>query len=780
MKPSKHTQEESRLEGTTEGAGANNNSANINEGNLPDDFDTSALDARIEELTRRRTEIERQQKNAAAARGGGATGGGAAGRDVKEPSSLAGIAGAAADSFAQAFVDRFASSHTNHGMDGMGGDFSRMGSMDGMMMMGDRRSSVDSGNFSGMNNNGGAMMNPYFSRMNGMGMMGNMGMMFGNGNMNGGGGGSSGSGNPFPPSALGMHPMMYMNAMNQMNSTANNTTSMISHPSLPPTNNMTDETPKLAKAAKASKPRKRSPRTEVPVTPELLEASKGPFQELAQGKPLALEEDKDWLTPLHCFVRRHCVEVFTATEIDIKAPSKGKRKPIQIGQVGIRCPHCVCGSDPDARERGSVYFPTSISSIYNATMNLLQRHIHSCPRVPKEIMEKYNDLKRDDARSGTSKKYWVESARSIGFVDTVKGIRLKGDGKNGEKLVGIQGEEMKQEEGKDGEEEETTVEGKGQEEKKESSEAKDDSDDNVFFKKDKSVPPPEMEAVPIILPSDKDSSTQFSFLLLSQMQPCVFTEADRLGKRKGLPVCFAGLACRHCFGGYGSGRFFPSSIKTLSDTSKTLNVLYNHMTRCRKCPPEILEELNAAKKSHEDERSQKKFGSQKAFFGKIWSRLHDNRPYDPVAVRAVLRKNTDGTVSTARQRTLQYPPGMSGNDMAFMAGQSTTTDGTSQGMSQMMGGGSSQGNGNPMMMPQQQQQRMMNMMGMMTPEMMMREYQDQFMGGMNGMGQFGGGGNGGFYPGNNTNNSGENTNMSMKRSAEDNDQSESNKRVKEV
>lgn len=53
---------------------------------------------------------------------------------------------------------------------------------------------------------------------------------------------------------------------------------------------------------------------------------------------------------------------------------------------------------------------------------------------------------------------------------------------------------------------------------------------------------------PLVFPEDKPYATAFSYHLLSQMQPCVFTEADRLGKRKGLPPGFPGLACRHCFG----------------------------------------------------------------------------------------------------------------------------------------------------------------------------------------------------------------------------------------
>ena len=139
------------------------------------------------------------------------------------------------------------------------------------------------------------------------------------------------------------------------------------------------------------------------INKQLIEASKGPFGIIEKPHPLSLAEDKDWITPLHCFVRKHCVEVFTATEIDVQTPSKGKRKPVHIGQVGIRCPHCHAGSpqtDPNM-ERGSVYYPSSLGSIYNATMNLLQRHLHSCPNVDQKIMDMFNELKKDDARSGS-------------------------------------------------------------------------------------------------------------------------------------------------------------------------------------------------------------------------------------------------------------------------------------------------------------------------------------------------------------------------------------------
>ena len=392
---------------------------------------------------------------------------------------------------------------------------------------------------------------------------------------------------------------------------------------------------------------------------QMSEGGEGPYRVLQKPVALAMEGDKDWLTPLHCFVREKCVEVFCATDKDVATPSKGKRKPIQVGQVGIRCPHChkSTGGSANQRERGSVYYPTHSSSIYNATMNLLQRHLHSCSSVPQETMQQYQTLKADDARSGTSKKYWIESALSLGLVDTNNGIRVSArrppmlprlsrqqqavemrsarrrnssdffsptsnadvskssgphnhggnpDGKSG--LLSSGGPNGGDNNCGSGPHKGGVGHG---------------NDGNKNADGTASDTKAIADTAPLVTPDDKPYATEFSYHLLSQMQPCVFTEADRLGKRKGLPAGFSGLACRHCFGGYGSGRFFPSSIKTLSDTSKTLNVLHNHMQRCRKCPQEVRDTLEKLRTTHDDERAKMKFGSQKAFFAKIWARLHD-------------------------------------------------------------------------------------------------------------------------------------------------------------
>jgi hypothetical protein len=129
----------------------------------------------------------------------------------------------------------------------------------------------------------------------------------------------------------------------------------------------------------------------------------------------------------------------------------------------------------------------------------------------------------------------------------------------------------------------------------------------------------------LVLPSEKRDTTTFTFHIMSQLRPCAFTEADRLGRRRGLEVGYRGLACRHCLGEHGcSGRFFPSSVKTMADASKTLDVVYRHVLKCKDCPWNIKCGLKTLRTFHDTERSKMPFGNQRAFFLKIWGRLHQD------------------------------------------------------------------------------------------------------------------------------------------------------------
>lgn len=354
--------------------------------------------------------------------------------------------------------------------------------------------------------------------------------------------------------------------------------------------------------------------------------------------------------------------------METEAPSKGKRRQVLMHQVGIRCPCCKGRPDkgscsPPAEgthgnaagpERGSVYYPSTIAAIYNGSMNLIQRHLQACPMRPTWVIARYNDLKRDEARSGSSKAYWVEAARRLGLYDTTEGIRYdpslvdrtmsfhRPDGyPTPPSSASLTSDKLAMPPPGALEDfysnESATSNGVNMKPSHElSAAAMHEAASQLGNPPDK--PPlqrqsstsgmvkpttaPAGEEGNLVEPADRTLSTSFSYFIMSQMRKCHFVEADRLGKRKALPAGFPGLACRHCFGGFGSGRFFPSTLKTLSDTSKTLNVLHNHMMRCRKCPMDVRDSLTKLKSRHDLERARMKFGSQKSFFERIWGRLH--------------------------------------------------------------------------------------------------------------------------------------------------------------
>ena len=130
-------------------------------------------------------------------------------------------------------------------------------------------------------------------------------------------------------------------------------------------------------------------------------------------------------------------------------------------------------------------------------------------------------------------------------------------------------------------------------------------------------------AEPLVQPVDRDLATEYSFFIMQQMSSCTFTESDRLGKRRSHRFGFPGIACIHCAGKNGSGRYFPSSVKTFADASKTINVLHNHILKCSGAPKSIKTRLQKLKDAHHAEKDAMRHGSQKQFFDVIWSRLHN-------------------------------------------------------------------------------------------------------------------------------------------------------------
>lgn len=132
----------------------------------------------------------------------------------------------------------------------------------------------------------------------------------------------------------------------------------------------------------------------------------------------------------------------------------------------------------------------------------------------------------------------------------------------------------------------------------------------------------------VVEPSDASLATSFSFAVLSEVESCCFRSNDSTGKRK-LPIGFSGLACKYCQGNSKQlgGRLFPSTIKTMSDTNKTLLPMHTHLMRCPFVPKDTKLKLESLKCSHYHEKKNERiYGSQKRFFSNIWRRIHGTDP----------------------------------------------------------------------------------------------------------------------------------------------------------
>jgi hypothetical protein len=289
---------------------------------------------------------------------------------------------------------------------------------------------------------------------------------------------------------------------------------------------------------------------------------------------LSLPEDEEVLSPLHCFMRRYCVEAFTAAPEDVATPRYGKSHGLKVvaGQVGIRCMYCKHRPVGKRPER-AVCYPSSLKNIYHSIETWQRRHSLVCPDIPVWVRQSMVELMESSkSRAGGRRQYWEDSATRLGMVDTHSGVR--------------------------------------------------------FIRE-----PGAVEAAPPINPSgfvpkkvvqdeDKEMVTDYLFLLMDQMETCQFTEEDRSGGRskiKNNTVGFPGMQCKHCQGKAGFGRYFPSSVNALALANSDRNI-NNHLQKCRRCPAEIKAELVRLQKDSTQGKNRR--GLRKLFFRRVWERMH--------------------------------------------------------------------------------------------------------------------------------------------------------------
>lgn len=285
---------------------------------------------------------------------------------------------------------------------------------------------------------------------------------------------------------------------------------------------------------------------------------------------LSLPDDDNALSPLHCFLRKYCVEAFSATEEDVAFPRYGKSHggKIVLYQVGIRCLHCK--SCPGTKPERAVCYPSSLKNIYHSIETWQRRHAPVCRFIPLWIKRELTQLiESSKSTGGGRRQYWSDAAQKVGMIDTTHGVRFGSP-------PGIP---------------------------------------SIDAPHDLSL------SVPLVSLQDKHNVTDFLFVLMEQMETCQFAEEDRSGGRskvKDYPVGFGGMQCKHCRGMAGFGRYFPSSINALALANSDRNI-YNHLKKCRKCPEAVKQKLHELQAQ---ESVKNKRGSRKQFFSSIWTRIH--------------------------------------------------------------------------------------------------------------------------------------------------------------
>ena len=130
--------------------------------------------------------------------------------------------------------------------------------------------------------------------------------------------------------------------------------------------------------------------------------------------------------------------------------------------------------------------------------------------------------------------------------------------------------------------------------------------------------PENNEPFQILLDEEKDQVTDFIQIILENTKPSFFKGDELRRKNTARPVGAPGLVCRHCLGKYGEGKYFFSSMESLSTCYP---VLEKHYHKCPDTPLAIKNEIANARALHIQQRRLKQSGTQQAVFVKLWNRM---------------------------------------------------------------------------------------------------------------------------------------------------------------
>jgi hypothetical protein len=278
---------------------------------------------------------------------------------------------------------------------------------------------------------------------------------------------------------------------------------------------------------------------------------------------LGIDEDHNWLSRYHCYVRTNISEVFEASIEDCR----GRSHNVRVGQVGIRCRFC---SKVDQTYRGgrAAAFPSSLQQVYQSFNMMLRDHFQSCKHISPEVAERLIAV-RDKASHGApeTRNYWVYAARKLGLTDceTGKGIVCSGGSVEAGKQLAPFGSDILEK--RNGRHDGTEV--------------------NVM---DRPEPTQIIPRPPLLLPAPKSAATGLLSTLLNHSEQVTISKVECMANRRHMPVGMVGLGCRYCCsrGWRGMARVFPGRRRVFLPR---LEELEDHFLRCPLCPVSVKEQL---------------------------------------------------------------------------------------------------------------------------------------------------------------------------------------------
>ncbi|KAL3827705.1 hypothetical protein ACHAXA_000578 [Cyclostephanos tholiformis] len=315
-----------------------------------------------------------------------------------------------------------------------------------------------------------------------------------------------------------------------------------------------------------------------------LDTTKIPAKRFTGKVVLALPEDENFLSPLRCFLRKN-VCAFTASQHDI-AVRTPTTFSVRVGQVGVGCVHCLA-VPPKSRSNRAVCFPFAMGRIYQSVADIQRFHLGECRMMPPNVRTEFLRLQSESAKGSrglATRMYWIESAKKIGLTDGPSGMYFYRD----PSLPSLSSESLASVNNFD-----RTVRS---------------AEDNDFFRGN----------LTLVVPEDKPTIAEFLYVVMEQLRPCRFTDADR-NKRRSKNVGCIGVECKHCAGKIDGRKFFWSSV---SAAESNFVSVHSHMLTCKYIPEPLRAELTMLKTLRREQTTRLKTGSQKAFFIRVWSRLH--------------------------------------------------------------------------------------------------------------------------------------------------------------